>query len=156
MFPTIGYKVIRNHRKILYKTYILSFLSDFPYCNCDLGSIQRQMQPNAWKESKSNAIDLPLHLHLSWKCICCISMQLDRGENYRSGYQCGLKVSVFVPIAIVFSIANAFVRRNCPLAARPYLQLDQLHFDLVKSSSWGRLACSWRSRFLKGPAFAGF
>ena len=21
MFPTIGYKVIRNHRKILYKTY---------------------------------------------------------------------------------------------------------------------------------------
>ena len=30
MFPTIVYKVIRNQRKILYKTYILTFLSKFP------------------------------------------------------------------------------------------------------------------------------
>jgi hypothetical protein len=43
----------------------------------------------------------------------------------------------FAPIAVVFSIANAIVRRNGPLAAKPYLQLDQLHLDLTKSSTGG-------------------
>lgn len=33
----------------------------------------------------------------------------------------------------MYSIANSFVWRNGPLAAKPYLQLDQLHLGLTKS-----------------------